>query len=111
MFSNPLSSLFRLAKKRPICNTKRMNKKVRLYVESLEDRVVPTTIFTDDFNRATLAGGANVYMTTSTGGGSASIISNTTLQLFNGTPAGRVSVAATPTTGSDWGSTLDSASG
>ncbi|CAF3745949.1 unnamed protein product [Rotaria sp. Silwood1] len=74
-----------------------------------------TTIYSDDFNRATLAGGTYTYTTTATGGGTsgASIVSSTTLQLTNGTGAanGRVSTGVTLTNGSGYNTILDNCSG
>ena len=70
-----------------------------------------TTIYSDDFNRATLAGGTTTYTTTATGNGTAGMLSSTALQLTSGSTAGRVSVAATMASGSGYNTALDSCSG
>src|ERR1035441_1269750 len=67
-----------------------------------------TTIYSDDFNRATLGG---TYTISQGGGGTAFIVGSTTLWLTNGTPAGWVSVATNIPTGGLFNATLDSCAG
>ena len=68
-----------------------------------------TTIFSDDFNRASLGGTYTISQ--GGGGGTAYILGSTTLWLTNGTPGGWVSVATNIPSGSDFNATLDSCSG
>ena len=68
-----------------------------------------TTIYSDDFNRASLGG--NYTISQGGGGGTALIFGSTTLLLTNGTPAGWVSAATNIPSGSDYNPTLDSCTG
>lgn len=71
-----------------------------------------TTVYSDDFNRATLSSGGFAYtITTNTGGGNAYIVGGTTLWLTNGTPAGQVSVATNVPAGNGFSPTLDNSAG
>src|SRR5580765_3769440 len=68
-----------------------------------------TTIFSDEFNRASLGG--NYTISQGGGGGTAFIVTNTVLFLTNGTPGGWVSVATNLAVGNGFDPTLDSCSG
>jgi hypothetical protein len=68
-----------------------------------------TTIFSDDFNRASLGGSYTISQ--GGGGGTAFIVGNSTLWLTNGTPAGWVSVATNLAAGNGFSPTLDSCNG
>jgi hypothetical protein len=68
-----------------------------------------TTIYSDDFNRASL--GSSYTISQGGGGGTAFIVSSTALWLTNGTPSGWVSVATNLPNGGGFNATLDSCSG